>query len=156
MAGPKRYKLPAEIIGQYDAETRQQTRLVGIGLVIGGGLVMLVIALIGLFPWTTLVFTIPGWLLFVALGMFFHGQTQRDTWSSYTIEITDEQVRQLRAGRKTTVIQRDEISEVEDIDEAGLLIKTERALRVILVPDAIEGYDEIRTTIIDWLTTLGQ
>lgn len=145
-----RYKLPPSVIEQYDAETRQQTRLVGIGLVAGGIITMAVIAVVGLFPWTTLIFILPAWLLFVAVGMFFHGQTQRDTWSSYTIDITEHTVQQLRAGRKTVRIKRDEITDIDELPDTGLLIKTQRLLRVIMVPQEIEGYDEIKATLQGW------
>lgn len=152
MTEEKIYKLPEAVVQKYDEETRQQTRLVGIALVIGGGVVTAVIAAFGLFPWSTLIFVVPGWLLFVAVGMFLHGQTQRENWSSFSIEIGEDRVRQLRAGRKTVVIKRDQITSVEEIPDTGLLIKTERTLRVILVPDAIDGYEMIKAAINNWFT----
>lgn len=107
--------------------------------------------------WTVLLSTAGGTLLilgvvgiFLVFGVRASMKANRRTWDSVEVEIGEDYVARRQSNAPEEIrLQRDEITTLEDAGSV-LNIRTANKYRGLNVPKLLDGYDEVKATLLSW------
>ncbi|GMT49544.1 MAG: hypothetical protein IEMM0008_1083 [bacterium] len=92
-------------------------------------------------------FLIPIILLAMIFGITRGIKIQRDAWESYLLKLDDHSICKSQKNIPGLTIRKDEISEIVENVKGDIIIKTDQKARQIIIPKAIEHFDEVKEKI---------
>lgn len=97
----------------------------------------------------------PAWILVylfavLALGTWLSTRSTRRAWTSYRLEMTEDQLRRTQFRLPEISIARSEVVQIDELPGRGLTVRTPDSEKFIYAPFELDGYDELRAELDQW------
>ena len=112
-------------------------------------LVALMLYFVGPLPARVIYITIAVFTLATAFGIWRNLRQQARLWTQLRYRVDDDGVAVSGAPERTVTIPKPDIRSVRQ-NWLGLTVRGPELGQVVLIPEAVEGYDEFRQRLIEW------